>query len=582
MLEAAMHPLIVARVVGSMLLVAPTHPQNSAPYTVLVDKNAAGKLGDFGSGTRGLSANGRYVLFSTNAKNFARKDASGDEDAYVLDRWTGVQHRASQNSAGIKAKLSCFDARMSPDAHYVVYWTGSNNLDPRDTNSAVDVFVHDRINGTTELASVNSLGVVGNAASALPSVSGDGRWVCFASDSTNFEPGDSGLWTDIFVHDQISGITERIDRTPSGGWPSGHALGSAVSSDARFIAYTSKAPDIVPNDTNGAEDLFLYDRSTQVTERISVANDGTEANGETNYLFTMSSDARYFAFASTASNLTVGDTNGDFDVFVRDRYLQTTECVSVALDGLPSNGLSGAPFVSDDGRFIAFGSHGSNVIIGDDNQTADAFLRDRTAGQTVLITATPWGSVGHLGAFPSAISSDGRWVGFFGESRDYVAGDYNGKSDAFVRDWNPPPPAVYCTAKANSLGCTPALTFTGSPSASQSSGFTLQATNWINQQPCVFLYTRLGPSTTPFGGSLLCISRSFRRVGAVVSSGGSTGTVDCSGSLALDFNSYVASGVDPKLVLGTRVWVQGWSRDPGFEPEQNSSLTNALEWTLLP
>src|SRR5438132_1692287 len=176
--------------------------------------------------------------------------------------------------------------------------------------------------------------------------------------------------------------TERVS-VASGGTTEGNdtSLGSALSADGRFVAFDSAATDLVAGDTNGVSDVFVHDRQTGTTERVSVASDGTQGNNASSYP-ALSADGRFVAFDSDATNLVAGDTNGATDVFVHDRQTGATERVSVTSGGgTQGNGNSGGffafPALSADGRFVAFQSDATNLVTGDTNGATDVFVQDR-------------------------------------------------------------------------------------------------------------------------------------------------------------------------------------------------------------
>ena len=184
-----------------------------------------------------------------------------------------------------------------------------------DTNGFVDVFVHDRQTGATERVSMDSAGSQGDGVSAWPSISADGRFVAFNSDATNLVPGDTNGRTDVFVHDRQTGTTERVSADSAGV---GGGSGAALSADGRFVAFASDAANLVPGDTNGYPDVFVRDRQTGTIERVSMDSFARQGN---NHSFdrAISADGRFVAFASYATNLVAGDTNRVVDVFVHDR-----------------------------------------------------------------------------------------------------------------------------------------------------------------------------------------------------------------------------------------------------------------------
>lgn len=138
---------------------------------------------------------------------------------------------------------------------------------------------------------------------------------------------------------------------------------------------------------------------------------------------------------------------------------------------------------------------------------------------------------------------------------------------------------IYCTSKVNSVGCTPAIAFTGTPSATAGSGFTISASNVINNKNGLIFYSTVGPNGLAFQGGHLCAKPPIKRTG-VLSSGGNPPPNDCSGTYSFDFNVHIAGGTDPNLIQGAKVWAQWWARDPGFNPPDNTSLSDALEFTI--
>jgi archaellum component FlaF (FlaF/FlaG flagellin family) len=317
------------------------------------------------------------------------------------------------------------------------------------------------------------------------------------------------------------------------------------------------------------------------TTRVSVSTGGVQANQATGTTTAVSADGRYVAFESPASNLVPGDTDGNWDAFVRDLALGETTCASLDLAGKPAAGWSDLQGMSLDGRFVAFSSAAANVVLGDTNGVTDAFLRDRIAGQTTRVSVAANGgeSNGPSDGLVS-LSADGRYVAFDSRASNLVPGDANGVYDVFLRD-RCATPVVYCSAQVNSLGCTPAIGSSGTPSASAGSGFSITATQLLNHQIGLFLYSLERGSPTAFHGGVLCAAPPLQRT-PLLDTGGHAPPLDCSGTFAFDFNAHVASGVDPRLIAGASVFGQFWSRDPGFSPPNDSNLTDALHLTLAP
>jgi hypothetical protein len=345
--------------------------------TERVSISSSGEQGNFGSSHySAISADGRYVAFESDASNLVDGDTNGVPDIFVHDRQSGVTERVSVSSSGEQGNGLSIETYISADGRYVAYSSYASNLVDGDTNGAQDIFMHDRQTGVTERISVSSSGEQGNSHSYWPSISADGRYVAFESGASNLVDGDTNGAYDIFMHDRQTGVTERVSVNSSGEQGNSHSFWPSISADGRYVAFESDASNLVAGDTNGARDIFLHDRQTGVTERISVNSSGEQGNGFSAWKY-ISADGRYVAFESDASNLVDGDTNGVSDIFVHGRQTGVTERVSVSSSGEQGNYGSHFPAISADGRYIAFDSDASNLVDGDTNWFKDVFVYDR-------------------------------------------------------------------------------------------------------------------------------------------------------------------------------------------------------------
>ena len=335
-----------------------------------------GSEGNASSGSPAISADGRYVAFSSWANNLVPDDINGMWDIFVYELGTGEISRVSVASDGTEANAGCSDPSLSVDGRYVAFWSSATNLGPGSLPRTRNVFVHDRPTRQTLLVSAASDGTPGNRESGHPSVSADGGYVAFSSYSTNLAPGHLSTTSRVFVHVLRTGETSLAsiasDGTPGNGWSGA----PAISGDGRYVSFRSVAQNLVPRDSNGRYDVFVHDRHTGQTSRVSIASDGKQGNGDC-FGSAISADGRYVAFASKASNLVADDTNGKDDVFVHDRHTGQTIRVSIASDGEESSGYSFAPSISPNGMFVAFSSDASNLVVGDTNGTSDIFVHDR-------------------------------------------------------------------------------------------------------------------------------------------------------------------------------------------------------------
>ena len=269
------------------------------------------------------------------------------------------------------------------------------------------------------------------------SVSADGRFVAFASAASTLVTGDTnGTW-DVFVRDRLSGVTERIS-VPYPGAP-GDTYGCwspAISADGRYVAFTSSNPNLVPGASGGGDpDVYVRDRVSGVTERVSVSSAGDPGNYHSDSP-AISADGRYVVFRSDSSNLVTPDRNGNTgDILVRDRQTGQTRLVSVDSSGTQGNSTSFSPAISADGRYVAFLSNSTNLVADDSNGHADHFVHDLQTGVTERVSVSSGGAQGDRAAgAPPSLSADGHFVAFASSATNLVPGDDNDAVDVFVRD----------------------------------------------------------------------------------------------------------------------------------------------------
>lgn len=248
--------------------------------------------------------------------------------------------------------------------------------------------------GTTERVSVSSNGKQGNSDSTGGTIgdamTDDGRYVVFQSEASNLVPGDTNGVSDVFLRDRRTGQTQRVSVSSTGSQGSQDSFGGAISASGRYVVFYSDAIDLVPRDSNGQADVFVRNLKTGTTQRVNVGTDGRQANGPS-FGSAISADGRYVVFASTATNLVLGDNNGWQDIFVRDRKSGTTSRVSIRTGGRQANGDSFGGAISADGRFVGFSSDATNLVAHDTNFTADVFVRDRVLGTTERVNVGPGG-----------------------------------------------------------------------------------------------------------------------------------------------------------------------------------------------
>ena len=433
-----------------------------------------------------LSADGRWVAFSSHATNLVPGDTNNVFDAFVHDRVSEATTRVSVGQTGAQSNgPSIWAQYLSGDGRYVAFASNAFNLvagdtivcPPADPGRCQDIFVHDRDadvdgifdeTGPGERANVRvSIASDGTEADAgslndIGSISPDGRFVTFTSFATNLVPDDGNGESDVFIHDRDSDAdnvfdetgpgeraTVRISVDAAGGDANGFSHNPTASADGRFVAFESAACDLIPGDcagsgdTNGVRDIFVRDRDTDAdglfdepgastTMRVSVDSLGAQSNHDSEEP-RISADGGTVVFASRASNLVPGDTNSFADIFAWDRPSGQVSAISVTAAGRFGSGHSGSPTVSADGRFVAFSGHAQNVA--SCTHGPAAYLHDRATRQTTCLDVDPSGvSANQPAGPPVTVSGDGGTVAFTSLATNLVAGsDTNNQWDVFVR-----------------------------------------------------------------------------------------------------------------------------------------------------
>lgn len=394
--------------------------------------STTGALSNGDSETSSLSSDGRFVAFDSTANNLVAGDINLNMDVFVRDLAQDVTTRVSLSSAGFQGNAGSYEPSISADGRFVAFRSRATNLVPNDTNNQPDIFVRDRNTGTTTRVSVDSTGNQQNSYCFSPTISADGRFVTFESEASNLVPADTNNTRDIFVHDRNTGITTRVSVDSAGNQSNGLSGHARISGNGRYVAFDSEATNLVAGDTSGM-DIFVHDRATGATTRVSVGSSGNQANSAS-WDPAISTDGRYVAFMSFASNLAAGDTNDQPDIFVRDRNTGTNTRVSVDNVGVQGNGWSDEPKISGDGRYVTFASSASNLVPGDNNDSQDIFIRDRIAGVTRRASLDPVGVEANRGSDEHhAISVDGRYVAIASWATNLVPDDVNDERDIFVR-----------------------------------------------------------------------------------------------------------------------------------------------------
>jgi Tol biopolymer transport system component len=353
----------------------------------------------------------------------------------------GVTTRASVSSAGIPGDEFSFTPSLSADGRFVAFTSKADNLVAGDGNGVTDVFVRDRLAQTTERVSVASDGTEGNGASGSPRSSANGRFVAFTSGAGNLVAGDGNARIDVFVHDRDTGETERVSRAIDGGDPDAESFLGSISDDGSLVGFGSNATNLVDDDGNGASDFFVFDRNTGTTERVSVSSSGGDADYGA-YDCAISGDGKVVAFTSFSTNL--APIEGGLGIFVRNRTAGTTRRVSVRPNGSSAGGFYEKPVLSRDGRYVAYTSSSRNLTDTPLEGKDRIYVADVETGATQLLTAEfPNRDCGDDGnpftcqlrpSRSASISADGRFVAFTSASHHLLPANVHHGYQVYVVD----------------------------------------------------------------------------------------------------------------------------------------------------
>jgi hypothetical protein len=381
-----------------------------------------------------MSADGRYVAFYSGADNLVPGDSNGFGDVFVKDAQTGAIVLVSTDANGGQGDANSADPSISADGRYVAFLSGADNLVPNDTNPHYDIYVKDLQTGAIVMASTDAGGDLADNDNFSASISADGRYVAFQSAADNLVPGDTNGVQDIFVKDVQTGAIVNASTDAGGDLADGDSIDPSISANGRYVVFWSGADNLVAGDTNAAPDVFIKDLQTGAITRVSTDANGVQADSSS-FNPSISADGRYVTFYSFADNLVPDDTNGGVgDVFVKD--LQTGAIVLASTDasGGQANSQSDDPTISADGRYVAFHSQANNLVPADAGLpfSDNVFVKDLDTGAITQLSEGQEGAAPNGGSGSPFISADGSFVVFDSGASNLVGGPPNGNNNVFL------------------------------------------------------------------------------------------------------------------------------------------------------
>ncbi|MEM9774907.1 MAG: hypothetical protein AAF902_10020 [Chloroflexota bacterium] len=380
-----------------------------------------------------ISANGRFIVFGSAASNLVDNDTNSVNDVFVHDQQTGEVYQVSLAFDGSQANAKSFPSSITADGSMITFFSMASNLVEGDLNDFGDVFVFDQQTRKITLVSFAHNNSMSNEHSIESSISSDGRFIAFSSSASNLTQNDNNEVADLFLHDLQTSETILISKAFDGFQADQPSGSPAISFDGRFIAFISSASNLVRSDTNASGDIFVFNYQENTINRISLSSDGLQGNKHSvSWSPSISENGQFIAFTSTASNLVPDDGNNKGDVFVHHIESGRTTLISIATNGSQGNELSSFPSISGDGRFIVFQSEASNLVPNDTNGFKDIFLHDRQSHTTVRLSIAYDGLEANESSTLPVISQDGKYIAFTSLASNLVNNDLNGYADIFV------------------------------------------------------------------------------------------------------------------------------------------------------
>ncbi len=404
-------------------------------------------------GTLGLSSDGRYVAFTSNAEAWVPQFAQNFQpDIWVRDRKTGITELVSVATSTLNGRAigngRSYLPSISDNGRFVAFVSNATNfagVGITDDNNASDIFYRDR-RGRTTRVSVGPGSAQANGASTNPHISGNGEFVAFQSDATNLDGADQNDSTDVFVHQVDTsgfgflGITTRVSEDEFGVEGDGPSSFPSISADGRFVAFQSQATNLHPDDTDPNTDIYVKDMTTGAITLVSVDDAGLPGDGEST-LPAISADGQFVAFVSTSTNLVLDDFNDVSDVFVRDLVNGITLRVSIDSDGVESPDLPsgeyltdpilGRPTLSADGNLVAFISDAA-LEFDDSNDAPDVYIHNVAEALTERLSISTDGFESDGASLAPVMTPDGSVVAYQSDGTALVDDDFNDVTDVFV------------------------------------------------------------------------------------------------------------------------------------------------------
>lgn len=383
-----------------------------------------------------FSDDGRIIGFSSTAAGLSGNFDGAFEQAYVRDRIGGVTELVSVLPSGRSERLRSAFMRVAGNGRFVLFDAQVDEETPKAKAALQGCYRRDRTARITVAANPGRNGARPNGDCSVLGLTTHGRYALFSSNASNLVAGDTNAARDLFVRDFKLGITTRESVGPGGVQADGFSYDGHLSRSGRWLAMVTWAGNLAAGDTNGWDDVYLRDRTTGRTERVSVGDKGQQGNLWSTTA-AVSSDGRFVAFSSYSSNLVPGDSNAVEDIFLRDRRTKTTRRINLGRGGAQADQSSFVNDISDDGRIVVFTSSATTLVPTGQPAENRVYLWDAAKNAVRRVDVAADGTMGDAYAINGKVTADGSRVGFSSDSALLVPGDGNATTDAFVRAVGP-------------------------------------------------------------------------------------------------------------------------------------------------
>lgn len=550
------------------------------PLTTVANRAFNGAQGNSYDCCGSLSPDGRYLVFGSASSNLVRGDHNGMEDVFLTDRWTGQIERINLSSTGAETHGFSNPGSVSADGRWVFFSSTADDLAPGGMPGMYDCFLRDRQLGTTVVVPPSHDGQPLDGESGVMAMTPDARWFLFVSSASNLLPTPPPPFAQLYLWDRQTGTTRIVSLSNNGNPASGTVFWSTITPDGRYVAFETESSMEDPSDTNGEVDVYFRDLLLGTTTLVSRNAAGFSNGG---YWPSIADDGSWVGYNGGEDGVVPDDNNNCGDIYQRNLATGTVVLVNRAWNGsVPETDSNGV--ITGDGKYAIFQSDASNILPGDLGY-CDVFRRNLQTGVIERVSVSNTGQQGAGVNELGAINADGSVILMRSDATNLVVPDYSiSPYKLFLRDFNGlvPPAMAYCIPGTNSTGCTGVLAGIGQADANAATGFNLAASGIRGQSIAIVHYGVSGPYIVPFASSdsVRCIRPPLQRT-RIISTGGTAGA--CDGQAIMDWNEFIAANpqaLGNPFLGGEAIWAQAWVRDPGSLV--GGVFTNAVWFTVAP